>query len=139
MSKRYFRTRSFTTYYGPSTGLQAPSTPTHMRRDRKMGPTRAANDRFSNYIGRSPRGRTAFPPHLAPGKNIEGKEMRQVNVLRQRFLHTRMLLYRPILSGLMSSADTDISSITSPVRNTLLQRMAIRCLMLCVQAAYAAI
>jgi hypothetical protein len=50
-----------------------------------------------------------------------------------------MLIYRYILSGLISSADTDIGSMISPVRNTLLQRMAIQCSMLRVQAAQAAI
>jgi len=81
-----------------------------------------------------------LPPHLVPGNNVEGKRfMRQTNALRQRFLHTRMLIYRPILSGLIPSADTDISSIISPVRRTLLQRMTIHCSMLRVQAAQAAI
>lgn len=40
----------------------------------------------------------SLPPHLVPGNNIDGKQihLRQANVLRQRFLHARMLLHWPI-------------------------------------------
>jgi hypothetical protein len=56
-----------------------------------------------------------------------------------RLLHTRILLYRPILSRLISSADTNASGMVFPLKNTLLQRMAVQCAILCVQSAQAAI
>jgi hypothetical protein len=61
------------------------------------------------------------------------------NASDPRFLHTRILLYRPILSRLISSVDGDASSMVFPLKNTLLQRMAFQCAILCVPSAQAAI
>jgi hypothetical protein len=61
------------------------------------------------------------------------------NAIDLRFLHTRILLYRPILSHLISSVNSDSTNMAFPLRNTLLQRMAVQCAILCVQSAQAAI
>lgn len=61
------------------------------------------------------------------------------NTYDARLLHTRVLLYRPILSRLISSPNTDASNVAFPLKNTLLQRMAVQCAILCVQSAQAAI
>ena len=66
-------------------------------------------------------------------------KIRGANAFHSRFLHTRILLYRPILSRLISSPDADTSSMIFRLQNNLLQRMAVQCSILCVRTAQAAI
>ncbi|KAL4793685.1 C6 transcription factor [Aspergillus venezuelensis] len=79
----------------------------------------------------------SLPAHLRgvsdPSPNAE-IFYRQSVVLRARFLHVRMLLFRPILSKLCASRETTSSPLIS-LSDSFPQRVALQCSIICVNAA----
>lgn len=80
--------------------------------------------------------------YLPPGRSRRKHELSVCSICanspEKRYLNTRILLYRPILSRLLSSMDTETSQLPRTPKS-LLQRMAIECSTLCVQTAQEAI
>ncbi|KAL4899620.1 hypothetical protein BDW74DRAFT_189000 [Aspergillus multicolor] len=88
-------------------------------------------DRALNKWSRS------LPPHLR-GEPAAGSNAsifyRQSVVLRARFLHVRMLLFRPILSKYCTSRDTATDPLIA-LTDSFPQRVALQCSIICVNVA----
>lgn len=92
---------------------------------------------------------SSLPSHLRPdpitGPNQKYNPIfhRQANVLRSRYLHTRILLFRPILSRFcLAQPDTTYTSSSSArdmTHESLPQHLALACSNLCLRAAHDAI
>jgi hypothetical protein len=93
---------------------------------------------------------SSLPNHLrpdsasSPGQTYNPIFHRQANVLRSRYLHTRILLFRPILSRFcLAQPDTTYPSSSSSAQNmeheSLPQHLALACSNLCLRAAHDAI
>ncbi|KAL3477446.1 fungal-specific transcription factor domain-containing protein [Aspergillus californicus] len=79
----------------------------------------------------------SLPPHLRekPGPQFENIMFhRQSVVLRARFLHVRMLLFRPILSKYCSARDMASDPLIS-LNDSFPQRVALQCSIICVKVA----
>ncbi|OJJ59166.1 hypothetical protein ASPSYDRAFT_89880 [Aspergillus sydowii CBS 593.65] len=79
----------------------------------------------------------SLPPHLR-GEPASGPNnmifYRQTVVLRARFLHVRMLLFRPILSKYCTSRDMGTDPLIS-LADSFPQRVALQCSIICVKVA----
>ncbi len=90
---------------------------------------------------------SSLPNHLRPDSITSSSQHynpifhRQANVLRSRYLHTRILLFRPILSRFcLAQPDTTYTSPSSDVEHeSLPQHLALACSNLCLRAAHDAI
>ncbi|RAL01245.1 transcription factor domain-containing protein [Aspergillus ibericus CBS 121593] len=80
----------------------------------------------------------SLPSHLR-GESYPGGEYtvfyHQSVVLRARFLHVRMLLFRPILSRYCTSREIGISDPLISFRDSFPQRVALQCSIICVKVA----
>ncbi|KAI9370712.1 fungal-specific transcription factor domain-containing protein [Aspergillus egyptiacus] len=80
----------------------------------------------------------SLPPHLR-GEFRAGSEdiifYRQSVVLRARFLHVRMLLFRPILSKYCTARDIASDPLVS-ITDSFPQRVALQCSIICVKVAH---
>ncbi|PWY91705.1 C6 transcription factor [Aspergillus sclerotioniger CBS 115572] len=80
----------------------------------------------------------SLPSHLR-GESCSGGEFtvfyHQSVVLRARFLHVRMLLFRPILSRYCTSRESGISDPMISFRDSFPQRVALQCSIICVKVA----
>ncbi|KAJ6031000.1 hypothetical protein N7540_001732, partial [Penicillium herquei] len=78
----------------------------------------------------------SLPAHLQQWPNVNSENsifMRQSIVLRARFLHVRILLFRPTLSKYCASRENSINS--SFIQESFPHRVALQCSILCVRAA----
>ncbi len=90
---------------------------------------------------------SSLPNHLRPDSITNSSQQynpvfhRQANVLRSRYLHTRILLFRPILSRFcLAQPDTTYTPSSSDMEHeSLPQHLALACSNLCLRAAHDAI
>ncbi|KAF7586738.1 hypothetical protein BBP40_008381 [Aspergillus hancockii] len=79
-----------------------------------------------------------LPPHLRENASAAPDNVvfyHQSVVLRARFLHVRMLLFRPILSKYCTARDTTAPDSLVPLDDSFPQRIAWQCSAICVKAA----
>ncbi|KAJ5155295.1 hypothetical protein N7492_008098 [Penicillium capsulatum] len=101
------------------------------------------DDRLSNYESNVPAVLNWTRPQLpiTPDSDQRSVFQRQRNVLRARFIHLRLLLYRPMFTQLCSEERTgstkqpDASTPTRSERNPIYTSMSVNCAAACVSAA----
>jgi len=79
-----------------------------------------------------------LPPHLqlsSPDTGQMSVFKRQAHITRLRYLHCRILIFRPVLSR-FCLAQNELSSSISKFHDSLPQRMALSCSTLCLRAAH---
>ncbi|GAQ10251.1 hypothetical protein ALT_7572 [Aspergillus lentulus] len=80
----------------------------------------------------------SLPPHLrgdTSSKPVDAVFYHQSVVLRARFLHVRMLLFRPILSKYCTARDITPQDPLTSVNDSFPQRVAQQCSIICVKVA----
>ncbi|KAJ5259608.1 hypothetical protein N7478_012589 [Penicillium angulare] len=80
----------------------------------------------------------SLPSHLQGDSSVNSENlifMRQSIVLRERFLHVRMLLFRPTLSKYCGLRDMSPEQSMIPIQDSFPHRVASQCSIICVQAA----
>ncbi|KAJ9203744.1 transcriptional regulator family: Fungal Specific TF [Paecilomyces variotii] len=77
-----------------------------------------------------------LPPHLRDGESAANPIFqRQSIVLRSRFLHVRMLLFRPSLSRYCTNRDSSCEDPLISLSGSFPQRVTLQCSIICVRAA----